>query len=219
MKSARTIAIAVCLLALVLSLSARSHRHKQSGPPSNPGGDFYVLALSWAPNFCDDPGKSHSSSECGHNRHFGFIVHGLWPTKAGGGPSPECQGGSPLGDDTVRALLPYIPDRGLIQHEWSKHWSCHGTPQQFADAVKAAATALKIPDKYKEPKQDITINRSQLERDFAAANSASPGDFRVSCHAGKLVNFEACMTDDAKLRSCTELRECPENEITLDAVK
>jgi ribonuclease T2 len=219
MKTAWTSLVLALLLAVSLSAATRSHRHKQNGPPSNPGGDFFVLALSWAPNYCDDPGKSHSASECGPNRHFGFIVHGLWPTKADGSQGTECQGGSPLGEDSVRALLPFIPDRGLIQHEWSKHWSCRGTPQQFATALKSAATALHIPDKYKEPKQDITINRAQLERDFASANGASPGSFRVSCHAGKLVNFEACMTSDAKLRSCTELRECPENDVTLDAVK
>ncbi len=179
------------------------------------GGEFYVLALSWAPNFCDDPQKSHASSECGHQ--LGFIVHGLWPTNADGSQPDECTGGRPIGQDNINALLPYIPDRGLIAHEWRTHWSCRATGQQFADAVKQAAATVKIPDTYRQPTVQQEIGRIQLEKDFAQANGTSPDQYRVSCHAGKLINFEACLTTDFRPRSCTGVRECPENQITLDA--
>lgn len=178
---------------------------------------FYVLALSWAPNYCDDPSKPKSFTECGH--HLGFIVHGLWLTNADGSQPDLCQGGSPIGNDSVNALLPYIPDRGLIAHEWKAHWSCHGTPQQFVDAVKQSVAVVNVPDAYQQPSQDFEVGTSRMEQDFAQQNGVPAEDFRISCYGGKLINFESCMSLDYKLQSCGGVKECPAPQVGLDAVK
>ena len=43
--------------------------------------DFYVLALSWSPSFCEanaERGGGTADQQCGE-RPFSFVVHGLWP--------------------------------------------------------------------------------------------------------------------------------------------
>jgi hypothetical protein len=47
--------------------------------------DYYVLNLSWSPEFCYSNARN---PECALDKHFGFIVHGLWPQfRQGGGPT------------------------------------------------------------------------------------------------------------------------------------
>jgi ribonuclease I len=42
--------------------------------------DYFRLSLSWSPTFCDGKKKfSQKLFQCQHS--FGFIVHGLWPSK------------------------------------------------------------------------------------------------------------------------------------------
>ena len=51
--------------------------------------DYYMLALSWSPGFCDIQREKYgdqlpysSQYQCGNNRTFGWVVHGLWPQNA-----------------------------------------------------------------------------------------------------------------------------------------
>ncbi|MBV9670877.1 MAG: hypothetical protein JOZ43_07990 [Acidobacteriales bacterium] len=188
-----------------------------SQQPNDQSG-FYVLAMSWAPNFCDDPSKPHSSSECDPHRHLGFIVHGLWAQDANGSPAPDCPDASPLPQGTVNQLLQYIPDRGLIAHEWQRHLSCHFTSQNIVAAFQQAASAVQVPQSYRNPQDAISVSPQQIETDFARQNNAQPTDYRTSCHAGKLVNFEACLTSDFKPRACASMPDCPAGKIALDRV-
>lgn len=52
--------------------------------------DFYVLALSWSPSYCASEGPRANKQQCGTNRPFGFLVHGLWPQNEWGYPA-NCQ--------------------------------------------------------------------------------------------------------------------------------
>ena len=214
----RQVALTSVMVALLAGmLAAGSHKHHRHAEQAAGGAAFKVLALSWAPNFCNDPSKKHSATECGH--HLGFVVHGLWPENADGSPAATCSGGSPLGQDVVRQLLNYIPDQGLIQHEWQTHGSCRfATGQEYADAVKQAFTGLKVPGDYQAPGQDVHVAVNAIEGAFGSANGVAADDFRVSCHAGKLVNLEACYTKDLKLMSCGGVRDCS-GSVELDAVK
>ena len=66
--------IAICLIG-----SADARRHKPKTLTANEPGkfDYYVLSLSWSPEHC---ATTHdTSTQCAGTRHFGFVVHGLWP--------------------------------------------------------------------------------------------------------------------------------------------
>src|SRR5690349_10144580 len=42
--------------------------------------DYYLLSLSWSPQFCKTPAGQSSANrfQCNENT-FGFVVHGFWP--------------------------------------------------------------------------------------------------------------------------------------------
>src|SRR6478752_5799189 len=75
------------LLALVASTQAYAQGEKRGGPAGD--FDFYVLALSWSPGFCETAGSGRERDQCKDGAGLGFVVHGLWPQNERGFPS-EC---------------------------------------------------------------------------------------------------------------------------------
>src|SRR5580704_17244381 len=92
-------------------------KHRNNSSDSAPGSfDYYLLTLSWAPEFCATHKSNASSSECDRQRHYGFVVHGLWPENEDGSYPQHCASAQPVAQSTVDQVLPIMPDRGLIQH-------------------------------------------------------------------------------------------------------
>ena len=81
--------------------------------------DYYLLNLSWAPEFCF---SKPDNPEC--SGHFGFIVHGLWPQYQSGGYPQNC--GQQPGLANPAKMLDIMPDLHLINHEWMTHGTCTG---------------------------------------------------------------------------------------------
>ena len=52
--------------------------------------DYFVLALSWSPNWCAVEGDSRGSDQCHPLHDHGWILHGLWPQYTRGYPE-YCQ--------------------------------------------------------------------------------------------------------------------------------
>jgi ribonuclease T2 len=48
--------------------------------------DYYVLALSWTPNWCALEGDSRKSPQCDADQGYGWTLHGLWPQYHRGWP-------------------------------------------------------------------------------------------------------------------------------------
>jgi len=145
---------------------------------------YYLLSLSYAPDFCAQPTGNKDPRECGTGRHVGFVVHGLWP-QVEGGPGPEnCGPASPVAENIVRATLNYIPTESLIQHEWATHGTCTGlTASDYFTFVRRARDMIKIPDSLQAPVRALRLNPEEIEARMAAANPNFPrGAFRVSCY-------------------------------------
>ena len=84
------VGLASTLFGLWLAASAAAQDPRQNEPGKF---DFYVLALSWSPSYCEaaqarDPSRK-AGVECS-GRPFAFVVHGLWPQYEKGFPS-YCQ--------------------------------------------------------------------------------------------------------------------------------
>jgi ribonuclease T2 len=200
-------------LAFVLSIAcANAQRCGNTG--GTPGVfDYYVLALSWAPGFCDT--STHpSASECGSGRHLGFVVHGLWPQIENGRSPEACTSARPVSHDQVDRILQLMPDRGLVQHEWACHGTCSGLPvQDYFRVVESAFRAVR------PPQLPPRIRVRDLEQKFADANRTTPDSFRAVCHGGELVEVRVCLTKDLKFRACSaSVRECPANEVMVAPV-
>ena len=63
------------LLGLWLVAGAAAQDARQNEPGKF---DFYVLALSWSPSFCEQAGERAPRQQCGE-RPYSFIGHWLWP--------------------------------------------------------------------------------------------------------------------------------------------
>ncbi len=49
--------------------------------------DYFVLSLSWSPNWCALEGDARNSGQCDPRHDFSFTLHGLWPQFEEGWPS------------------------------------------------------------------------------------------------------------------------------------
>ena len=214
-KSLTSLLACLCVLLSSTALYAKSHKHNADNTPGQ--FDYYLLTLSWAPEFCATEAGRGSSSECGPSHHFGFVVHGLWPENEDGSYPQHCGTAPPVSQDIVRQMMPIMPASYLIQHEWSTHGTCSGLDAQtyFGD-IQKAFSQVQIPSEYRTPAQPLTAGPEQIEQKFAAANGAPASSFRVSCSGSDFVALEVCLTKDLKYRQCgSGVRECRTPQVTL----
>ncbi len=213
-----TFVLSLLLLSCVLTSTASARHHPTSSADNTPGSfDYYLLTMSWAPEFCATHAGNTSSSECDPHRHFGFVVHGLWPENDNGSYPQNCAPAQPVAQATVQQMLAIMPARGLIQHEWATHGTCSGlsTQDYFAD-IEKAFKQLQIPPDYRAPAKAIEDSPADIAQKFAAANHAPAGAFRVSCSGSEFVAVEACLTKDLQYRQCgSGLRSCRAPQVTV----
>jgi len=210
---------AAILFSLTLSVEARSR--KRSRPSANDPGafDYYVLSLSWSPEFCASRNSGSGDQQCGSGRRFGFVVHGLWPQYERGGYPASCAPVSPVPSSIVNSMLPLMPSPQLIQHEWETHGSCSGlaVTSYFQQIQKAFAT-VKVPDDFKAPIKQIEIPPATVTSKFIGANpSFPPTAVKVQCRARYLSEVRVCLTKDLKARACSaDVRDtCRANSIIM----
>jgi ribonuclease T2 len=208
MKLLRRVLVLVTVFASLIAAACTSSPHNAelresavSQQEPSAGFDYYLLSLSWAPNFCAD--HSGPATECGTGRQAGFVVHGLWPQAERGRLDEPCQHTSPVAEDVVRYALNFYPDAGLVQHEWQCHGVYSGlSARDYFTAVGQAYGLLKVPPGIASLTQDTHQNAAAIAQGFEQASSAPAGSFVTSCHDGELVAVEACFTRDLKLRAC-----------------
>jgi ribonuclease T2 len=196
---------------------AFGRKHSKGGQQGSASFDYYLLSLSWAPNYCAS-NPTDSSSECKAGNHTAFVLHGLWPSSNNNPMQPlSCAPARPVASDIVQHMLEYFPDKGLIQHEWAKHGTCSGlTSAQYFGKVEQAFKAVQVPDRYKKLTHSQQISVHDVEQEFAQANNAPAEAFRLSCHAEQLVALEACLDKDLHYQECpAKARECPSSQVKL----
>lgn len=204
-------------VAVVMMASAygRSHHKKNAAAHGRAGGgsfDYYILALSWAPDFCALPNVPKDPAECGRGRKVNFVVHGLWPQSETGRGPEHCGTASPVSQDIVRVMLNYMPTASLIQHEWTNHGTCTGlSAAEYFAAVRKARDAVKLPSEFVAPSTEMDLSPAGIDAKFAAANPAFPkGAFKASCKNGELQEARICFDKNVAPRACgASAGECP----------
>src|SRR5579885_2762832 len=184
----------ICLLSG--TADARSRKKK---PTPAPQFSYYLLVLSYAPDFCDQPQGNKDPRECGAGRHVGFVVHGLWPqgeTSRG----PENCGSSPVSQAIIQATLPYIPTESLIQHEWTAHGSCSGlSVEDYFAALRKARDSVTLPDDLNQPSQELHLSPHRSRPRSLPRTRVSPQ--RVS--ERPVTRTESCRrSESASTRTC-----------------
>jgi len=219
MRAALTVACSIWLLLITIA-EARSRRSRASS-----AGDFsyYLLVLSYAPDFCDQPQGNKDPRECGAGRQLGFVVHGLWP-QGDTSRGPEfCGGSSPVSQAIVQSMLRYIPTESLIQHEWTAHGTCSGLGAgDYFAILRKARDFVKLPPDLDQSARRQQFSPSQIESKFAAANPALPrAAFHTSCYRdGELEEIRICFNKDLSPRACgPSAGECSASTVTVLPVR
>ena len=221
-KAAKTIRSAALLLRLLLipgcnqsqptvepQPSAVSHEVPQ---PTVEGAsyDFYLLNLSWSPEFC----YTHPDSpECAS--HPGFVVHGLWPEDNDGNYPEHCPNRPSFTSDAVwRGLM---PTASLAQHEWETHGTC--TPYDadtYFGLIRKAYKQVQIPREFTGDTQPRMEPPAVILGSFADANPSFPKQsFALSCGNNYLTAIEICFDKNLHPEACPAVRSCRANNVKI----
>lgn len=175
--------------------------------------DFYLLVLSWSPDYCATNGND-DPQQCSIGKKLGFVLHGLWPQYNQGYPS-DCSNVKLPND--VKAKFPGLyPSDSLYTHEWEKHGTCTGlSPEQYLALSKQLKESVAIPAAYRAPEQPFRTTTAQLKKDFIAATPAlSESALAIQCSgSGRfLQELQVCFSLDGKPIACSR-------EVQNDAAK
>ncbi|WP_441969694.1 ribonuclease T2 family protein [Microvirga sp. 2MCAF38] len=168
--------------------------------------DFYVLALSWSPGFCELSGDAKRRDQCASGSGLSFVVHGLWPQNEQDYPV-FCE---PSGRFVPRMALDeaqgVYPDEGLARYEWRKHGTCSGlSPSAYFRLVREARDKIRIPESFLKLSTETKTMPIEIERAFVEANPGLRTDMiAVSCKRRMLEEVRICLDRDLR-----QFRQCP----------
>jgi ribonuclease T2 len=208
-----------CLVASADIAAAQDRRQNEPGQ-----FDFYVLALSWSPSFCEAAGERGTppQQQCAA-RPYSFVVHGLWPQYEKGFPE-FCQQPAPrLDRNIVSSMLDLMPAPRLIFDEWDKHGTCSGlSPNAYFENVRKVRASVKIPDAYIAPTEPLTVTPDEVEDAFVKANPGLTRDaIAVTCGSRRLGEVRICVGKDLRFRSCPEIdtRACRRDKVVMPPLR
>ena len=155
----------------------------------------YVLALSWSPTYCrdrDDP------DQCGP-RKYGFVAHGLWPQGI-----ERCAAPGKLDEALIGAMLPIMPSRKLVAHQWAKHGTCDGSgAQAYFARTRQAFEAVAVPKPLQDPAGPVGMTARQVRQAFVQDNPGLPeAAVQVTCRGRFASEVRFCLDRDLKYAAC-----------------
>ena len=185
--------------------SRRGRPEEQAAPGQF---DFYLLNLSWSPEFCATHGDS---PECGRN--LGFVVHGLWPQDTSGDYPQHCSDAP--GPSDPQADTDIMPTASLVDHEWETHGTCSGLgANDYFAAIHKVYAAVKIPTNIGVGGDAGGVTPDDLLARFASANPGYPAaSFALSCGNNRLTAVEICLSKDLQPEACQGVRSCRANVV------
>ncbi|MCY1078887.1 ribonuclease T2 [Archangium lansingense] len=193
----------VAVLAVVLGGVASGAQAPRDDTPGE--FDYYVLSLSWSPTFCASPAGRRSPEQCGQGRSFGFVIHGLWPQFAQGGFPSSCQlRPEAVPTEVVEKMMPSMPSKRLISHEWEKHGTCSGLDvEEYFNVTEEAFQRVALPEPLRTPRKIVTGSVTAIERLFMEENPGlDPEEIAVVCNGQTVSEIRICMDKELNFRTC-----------------
>lgn len=183
-------------------------------PTHSANFDYYLLNLSWSPEFCY---KHSEAPECAEHRTF--TLHGLWPQRLDGTYPEHCSEQPPPADpERFRDLY---PDAGLLRHEWETHGTCSGLdPDSFFIDARSAVRALHVPPQLASLDHQISLAPEAILSAFIDSNPGLPrASLALSCGNNFLTAVEVCLNKQLQPMSCGPVRSCRANAVRILPVR
>ncbi len=174
--------------------------------------DYYVLALSWSPNWCLREGNAKGSSQCDADADFGWVLHGLWPQFEKGWPSYCPSSFRNPSRSMTKSMVDIMGSSGLAWHQWKKHGVCAGmSPTEYYELSRTAFQQINRPAAFRKLPRAVTLPASLIEDAFLQDNPAIEADgLTVTCKSNAIQEVRICLTKDLEPRVCGRdvMRDC-----------
>lgn len=130
--------------------------------------DYFRLSLSWSPTFCEGKKNTQDLFQCQHT--FGFIVHGLWPSKFRRNDTSHslrshprnCRNEKEIPLTLIEKYFCLMPSEQLMQAEWEKHGTCYWEkPEDYFEQINRLYSKIHLPTLVNEIMNNQTITKRQ----------------------------------------------------------
>lgn len=185
--------------------------------------DYYVLALSWSPNWCELEGDARQSPQCDPREDFGWTLHGLWPQYHRGWPSFCRTNERPPSRSMTKGMTDLMGSSGLAWHQWKKHGSCSGLSARDYYALSRQAYGQVIrPPVFRKLDRAVKLPAAVVEEAFLKANpEIEPDGLTVTCKSGHIQEVRVCLSRDLAPVPCGRdvVRDCTMRDALLTPVR
>ncbi|TNJ43009.1 ribonuclease T2 [Phaeobacter sp. B1627] len=158
--------------------------------------DYYVLALSWSPNWCALEGDAKGSPQCDSAEDHGWTLHGLWPQFHRGWPS-YCRTteAAPTRRQTGE-MTDIMGTSGLAWHQWKKHGTCSGlSARGYFDLSRTAYEQVTRPAIFRRLDKPVRLPASVVEEAFLKDNpQLSKDSLTITCRDGFIQEARICLS-------------------------
>ncbi|MGJ8556417.1 MAG: ribonuclease T2 family protein [Sulfitobacter geojensis] len=174
--------------------------------------DYYVLSLSWSPNWCLAEGDSRQSEQCETGSGHGWIMHGLWPQFHRGYPS-FCQTAErPPSRGMTAKMADVMGTAGLAWHQWKKHGTCTGlSAAAYYQLSREAYGRVIRPAIFRKLERKVMLPASVVEDAFLESNPDMSADgITITCRNKQIQEARICLSKSLAPVPCGQdvVRDC-----------
>ena len=208
------------ILVMLLTIAAASARAE-----GERAGDFdyYLLSLSWSPNWCAREGDARGSDQCDPRHDHGWVLHGLWPQFERGWPSYCNTAVRNPSRGQTGAMADIMGTSGLAWHQWKKHGRCSGLEASDYFALsRLAYERVTRPQVLRQLEREVTLPATVIEDAFLEVNEGlAPDQITITCKAGRVQEARICLTRDLEPRRCGRdvIRDCRQQDALLSPIR
>lgn len=174
--------------------------------PKNKAGafDYYVLALTWSPNWCAIEGDARSAEQCDGPDRYGWALHGLWPQYERGWPANCATIEQAPSRRMTRDMTDIMGSDGLAWHQWKKHGTCSGlSGAGYFDLARRAYESITRPNVFRKLDEPVKLAPKVIEAAFMRDNPLiKPDMITITCRENYITEARICLTKDLEPRTC-----------------
>ena len=174
--------------------------------------DYWVVSLSWSPNWCALEGDARNSPQCDADHDHGWILHGLWPQFHRGWPSYCRTAEAPPSRTMSREMTDIMGSAGLAWHQWKKHGTCSGlSARSYYSLMREAYGRVNRPAAFRKLSKPVTLPASVVEQAFLQDNPRLDADsLTITCRDGAIQEARICLSKELDPVPCGRdvIRDC-----------
>lgn len=185
--------------------------------------DYYVMALSWSPNWCAIEGDARDAEQCEARHDYGWILHGLWPQFHRGYPSFCPTTARAPSRRMTRDMTDIMGSGGLAWHQWKKHGVCAGvSASDYYALSREAYGKVTRPGVFRQLEESVKVPPKVVEAAFLKENEGLEADgITVTCRDGHIQEVRICLSKDLDFVPCggDVVRDCRAERAIFDPVR